>query len=73
MAAITVRLLAWPCRAADRLPTPQRFCQFDVTKLARTLHAANQLTAGPTVTIAPAGAPAEKANPVIGEIYLIEE
>jgi tyrosinase len=51
---------------------PERFYQFDITDLARTLHAKNLLTAAPTLTIAPAGQPAEKANAVIGEISLIE-
>ena len=51
---------------------PDRFFQFDITNLARTLHARNLLTATPTLTIAPAGAPAEKANPVIGEILVVE-
>ena len=51
---------------------PERFYQFDITNLARTLHGKNLLAASPTVTIAPAGTPAEKANPVIGEIYIVE-
>ena len=52
---------------------PERFYQFDITNLAKALLAKNFLTASPTITIAPAGQPAEKANPVIGEISIIEE
>jgi tyrosinase len=52
---------------------PERFYQFDITNLAKALHAKNLLTAIPTITIAPAGQPAERANPVIGEIHIIEQ
>jgi tyrosinase len=51
---------------------PERFYQFDITNLARTLDAKKLLTTSPTLTIAPAGTPAEKANPVIGEISVVE-
>jgi tyrosinase len=51
---------------------PERFYQFDITNLARTLDAKKLLMASPTLTIAPAGTPAEKANPVIGEISIVE-
>jgi tyrosinase len=52
---------------------PERFYQFDITDLARALHAKDLLTARPTITIAPAGQPAANADPVIGEIHIIEE
>jgi tyrosinase len=50
-----------------------QFYQFDITELARALHARNLLTARPTLTIAPAGTPAGDANPVIGEVAVIEQ
>ncbi|MBI3821883.1 MAG: tyrosinase family protein [Planctomycetes bacterium] len=51
---------------------PERFRSFDITALARQLHAKNLLHEHVTVTIGPAGQPAEKSNPVIGEIHIIE-
>ncbi len=52
---------------------PERFYQFDITNLAKALHAKTLLTGSPTIMIAPAGQPAETANPVIGEISIIEQ
>ena len=52
---------------------PDQFYEFDITDLARGLLAKNILTASPTLTIAPAGTPAEKANPVIGEVSVVEQ
>jgi tyrosinase len=51
---------------------PEPFFQFDITDLARSLLSRDLLTATPTLTIAPAGTPAEKANPVIGEVTVVE-
>lgn len=51
---------------------PEVTHSFDITELARRLHARNLLHDHVTVTIAPAGQPAEKANPAIGEITIIE-
>jgi len=47
--------------------------RFDVTALAQRLRTAGLLGANPSVTIAPAGEPAAAAQPVIGEISLVEE
>jgi tyrosinase len=52
---------------------PGMFFRFDITDVARGLHAKNLLQASPTLTIAPAGQPADKANAVIGEISIVEE
>ncbi|HEX3151239.1 MAG TPA: tyrosinase family protein [Gemmataceae bacterium] len=52
---------------------PERFEQFDITELSKGLQGKGLLKAKPTVTIAPAGTQAEKANPVIGEISIVEE
>ncbi len=51
---------------------PEKFYSFDITKLAQTLHAKDLLHEHVMVTIGPAGQPADKANPVIGEISIIE-
>jgi tyrosinase len=51
---------------------PEKFYSFDITALARRLLAQKLLHAHATVSIAPAGQPAEKANPMIGEISIIE-
>lgn len=50
-----------------------RTARFDVTAIAARLRSAGALAAAPSVTIAPAGAPAAQAQPVIGEISLVEE
>lgn len=47
--------------------------RFDVTGVAARLRAAGLLGDSPSVTIAPAGQPASAAQPVIGEITLVEE
>jgi hypothetical protein len=52
---------------------PDEFYKFDVTDVAKTLLAKDLLTASPTLTIVPAGTPADKANPVIGEVTVIEQ
>ena len=49
------------------------FLSFDITDLAKTLHAKKLLSDKPTVTIAPAGQPAADAKPVIGDITLVEQ
>jgi len=49
-----------------------RTARFDVTDIADRLRAAGQFEA-PSVTVAPAGAPAASAQPVIGEISLVEQ
>jgi tyrosinase len=46
---------------------------FDITDLSRRLKSEGQLTNTPTVTIVPAGAPAEDSKPVIGEITIVEQ
>lgn len=47
--------------------------RFDVTDVAARLRSAGQLDGTPSVTIAPAGQPAAAAQPVIGEISLVEQ
>lgn len=47
--------------------------RFDVTDVAARLRAAGQLEGTPSVTIAPAGQPVAAAQPVIGEISLVEQ
>lgn len=47
--------------------------RFDVTDIAGRLRAAGMLDDAPSVTIAPAGQPAASAQPLIGEITLVEE
>ncbi|GAB3102670.1 S8 family serine peptidase [Lysobacter terrae] len=46
---------------------------FDITDIAERLRAAGMLQGRPTVTFAPAGQPAANAQPVIGDIALVEE
>ena len=50
-----------------------RTSKFDVTDIAARLRSAGKLSASPSVTIAPAGQPAAAAEPVIGEISLVEQ
>jgi tyrosinase len=58
--------------AAAAAGTP-RFYSFDITDLAKKLQSKNQLSAKPTVTIAPDGQPAADAKPVVGEISVVEQ
>jgi tyrosinase len=51
----------------------ERFLSFDITKLAKTLHARNLINETTTLTILPAGQPAAAARPVIGEFSLVEQ
>jgi hypothetical protein len=60
-----------PFQAADFSSEP--VYEFHITDVARGLLAKNALTASPNLTIAPAGTPAEKANPVIGEVTVVEQ
>jgi tyrosinase len=46
---------------------------FDITDLSKRLKSEGQLTNTPTVTIVPAGTPAEDSKPVIGEITIVEQ
>ncbi|MFL6229912.1 MAG: tyrosinase family protein [Pyrinomonadaceae bacterium] len=50
-----------------------KFFSFDITNLARTLAKTGQLSAKPQVTIVPAGHPESSAQPVVGEISLVEQ
>ena len=50
-----------------------RTARFDVTDIAERLRASGHLGEAPSVTIAPAGQPAASAQPVIGEISLVEQ
>jgi tyrosinase len=50
-----------------------RFYQFDITDLAKTLQGKGALPASPTLTIVPSGKPSDKANAVIGQITVVEE
>jgi tyrosinase len=54
-------------------PKKERSVRFDITDLAKKLHASGALKNKPTVTIAPVGQPAASAKPVIGEISIIQE
>lgn len=51
---------------------PEKFHSFDVTELVRRLAAADRLSGTPRVTIAPADAPAAEAEPLVGEVRLVE-
>lgn len=59
-----------PSNAGKR---PDRFITFDVTSPVKALSAAGKLDESVTVTIVPDAAPASAANPLIGEIQLIEQ
>jgi tyrosinase len=50
-----------------------KFFSFDITDLAKSLVARGQLSAKPQVTIAPAGEPEGSAQPVVGDISLVEQ
>jgi tyrosinase len=52
---------------------PERFVSFDVTELAKSLATKDALPASPTITIIPAGKPADAAKPVVGDIRLVEQ
>jgi tyrosinase len=52
---------------------PDKFYSFDVTTLAKRLAAAGTLPGAPIVTIAPANDPNAEAQPVVGEIRLVEQ
>ncbi len=50
-----------------------KFYSFDVTEVARKLQSKGGAPEKPTVTIAPAGEPAETAKPVVGQVSLVEQ
>jgi tyrosinase len=52
---------------------PERFYRFDITALARSLQDRKMLSARPTLSIVPAGKPAAQANPVIGEVTVVQQ
>jgi tyrosinase len=60
-------------KAAAKKKGTERFYRFDITDLAKKLHAQGLLKEKPILTIAPAGKPAAAAKPVVGEITVIEE
>lgn len=51
----------------------ERFLSFDITAVAKKLQFKKKLKSKATLTISPAGRPASKAKPLIGEITLIEQ
>jgi len=51
----------------------QKFFSFDITDLAKQLAADGRLTTTPRLTIAPSNEFEGNAQPVIGEITLIEQ
>ena len=53
--------------------TADKFYSFDITDLAKRLKAKGKLAAQAELTIAPAGTPAAAAEPVIGEVSIVEE
>jgi tyrosinase len=59
--------------AGHEAAPPERFHSFDVTDLARRLAAEGRLSGTPAVTIAPADSPVAEAQPVVGEIHLVEQ
>jgi len=52
---------------------PEKFVSFDITEVARRLKTEDALDAEPSVTIAPAGEPDSAAQPVLGELTLVEQ
>jgi hypothetical protein len=60
---------------ADGMHTPMesKFRSFDVTALLQKLRNRGALSAKPTLTIVPHGTPAAAAQPIIGEITLVEQ
>jgi len=50
-----------------------KFFSFDITNIAKNLERNKLLNAKPVLTIAPAGQPVESANPLIGEITVVEQ
>ncbi|MDQ3283151.1 MAG: tyrosinase family protein [Acidobacteriota bacterium] len=50
-----------------------KFYSFDITDLAKRLRASGHLAESAELTIAPAGKPAATAQPVIGEVTLVEQ
>lgn len=52
---------------------PDKFFSFDITDLAKSLTAKGQLSAKPQVTIVPAGQPESSAQPVVGDISIVEQ
>lgn len=59
--------------ASASATSPEKFFSFDITDLARRLAASGQLSAKPRVTIVPAGQPQSSAQPVVGEISIVEQ
>lgn len=52
---------------------PDKFVSFDITEVARKLKAESALDAEPSVTIVPTGDPEGGAQPVLGELTLVEQ
>ncbi len=74
------RYYVGPLSFFDAVPLPGhagafvgRTARFDVTELVQRLRAAGELDDPPSVTIAPAGEPSAAAQPLIGEIALVDE
>lgn len=55
------------------MPAPRRTRSFDITRTGRALAAQGRLSAEPSVTISPEGAPAETARPIVGRIEVVEQ
>ena len=59
-------------KGAEKKKVTERFYRFDITELAKKLHAQGLLKEKPILTIAPAGKPAAAAKPAVGEISIVE-
>ncbi len=57
----------------DAPASTARFVSFDITDVAKALHAKQQLTDAPTVTVVPLGDPADGANASVEEVTLVEQ
>jgi len=55
------------------MTSPDKFFSFDITDLTRSLQSRQLLSDRPTLTIVPAGRPANEAKPVIGETSIVEQ
>lgn len=58
---------------APAAPGSDVFVSFDVTEIARSLHRRGILAARPALTIAPVGRPYAAAQPLVGEISVVEQ
>jgi hypothetical protein len=59
--------------ATEMARSDQRFLSFDVTDLLKTLQSRHSLGDDTTVTIVPAGKPVSTAQPMVGDIALVEQ